>query len=182
MLERMGLEFTVVCPDIDETPRSGEDPASYVERLARGKAMAVVAPADAVVIAADTTVDVDGEILGKPEDAADARRMLKRLSGRTHHCHSGVAVRVGDGLESAVADTLVHFEPITDAAIDWYLATGEPFDKAGAYALQGAGGVFITKVTGSVSNVIGLPLPLLVQVARRLRIDLLAPRTAQPPD
>ena len=178
----MGLEFTIVCPDIDETPRPREDPIAYVERLAREKALAVPAPDDVVVIAADTTVDVDGEILGKPEGPDDARRMLKRLSGRTHHCHSGVAVRLGDRLESAVADTLVEFEPITDAAIDWYLATGEPFDKAGAYALQGAGGVFITKVTGSVSNVIGLPLPLLVHVAWRLRIDLLAPGAPGRPD
>lgn len=174
LLAQLGLSFTIAVPDVDETPLPGEDPAVYVERLARAKAAAVRASDDDLVIAADTTVDVDGDILGKPFDAHDARRMLRRLSGRSHHCHTGVAVRHHGRTISAVADTVVQFEPLTEAAVDWYLATGEPFDKAGAYALQGAGGVFVTKVTGSVSNVVGLPLTLVVHLARRVGIDLLA--------
>lgn len=172
MLERLGVDFDVVIPDVDETPLAGEDPSAYVERLARSKAAAVPAAPGSLVIAADTTVDVDGEILGKPVDADDARRMLRRLSGRAHYVHSGVAVRLGGRMESGVDETRVVLEPIPDHALDWYVATGEPLDKAGAYALQGVGAVFVARVAGSVSTVIGLPLTLLVDLCRRLGIDL----------
>jgi septum formation protein len=126
-----------------------------VRRLAVAKALAVEGDP---VLAADTIVEVDGEILGKPLDAADARRMLGRLSGRSHHVHTGVAVRSGERVEVDVATTMVRLVALTDAAVEWYLATGEPFDKAGAYAVQGAGGVFVEAIRGSVSNVVGLPL------------------------
>jgi septum formation protein len=169
------VSFTVRLPDVDETPLPGEDPVAYVERLARAKALAVHADLEALVIAADTTVDVDGEILAKPVDAHDARRMLRRLSARAHHVHTGVAVRRRSTVLSAVADTIVQFEPLSETTVEWYLATGEPFDKAGAYALQGAGGALVSKVTGSVSNVVGLPLTLLVHLARQVGVDLLAP-------
>ena len=110
------------------------------------------------MIGADTVVDVDGEIFGKPVDADDARRMLRALSGRTHVVHTGVAV-AADGEDACrTTSSEVTFAPLTDADIEWYLGTGEPFDKAGAYALQGAGGVFVTSVSGSVSGVLGLPL------------------------
>lgn len=175
LLAQLGVSFTVRLPDVDETPLPGEDPAVYVERLARAKALAVHADPDALVIAADTTVDVDGEILGKPVDAHDARRMLRRLSARAHHVHTGVAVRRRTTVLSAVADTIVQFEPLSETTVEWYLATGEPFGKAGAYALQGAGAALVTKVTGSVSNVVGLPLTLLVHLARQVGVDLLAP-------
>ena len=122
------------------------------------------------VLAADTVVDVDGEILGKPVDADDARRMLQRLSGRTHLVHTGVAVRSGDGVEIEVVTTSVRFTPLTPEAIEWYLATGEPFDKAGAYAIQGAGGAFVEEIQGSVSNVIGLPLTTVVDLLDRVGI------------
>ncbi len=107
---------------------------------------------------------IDGEILGKPVDADDARRMLQRLSGRTHLVHTGVAVRARDriGVGVEVVTTSVRFVPLTPEAIEWYLATGEPFDKAGAYAIQGAGGAFVEGVEGSVSNVVGLPLATVV--------------------
>lgn len=179
MLERLGVDFEVIVPEIDETPRPGEDPSAYVERLARTKALAVAEDNlsdedDALVIAADTTVDLDGEILGKPADVADARRMLKRLSGRAHYVHTGVAVLRAGRLESGVDETRVQMTPLTDHSLDWYLGTGEPLDKAGAYALQGAAAVFVSRVSGSVSNVIGLPLTLLVDLARRLDVDLVA--------
>jgi septum formation protein len=172
LLARLGVEFQVVVPDVDETPLAGEAPGEYVARLARAKAAAVVVEAGTLVIAADTTVDVDGEILGKPADIDQARRMLKRLSGRTHHVHTGVAVRRDGRIEYSVEDTRVQFEALTDHALEWYLATGESFDKAGAYALQGAGGVFVSKISGSVSNVIGLPLHTVVELARRVGVDL----------
>jgi septum formation protein len=175
MLERLGVDFEVIVPEIDERAIRGEDPSAYVERLARQKALAVADDDDTLIIAADTTVDVDGEILGKPVDIDDARRMLKRLSGRAHYVHTGVAVLRAGRLESGVDETRVQMVPITDHALDWYLSTGEPADKAGAYALQGAGAVFVSRVSGSVSNVIGLPLTLLVELAGRLGVDLAGP-------
>ena len=175
MLELLGLDFVVAVPDVDETPQPGEGPSAYVDRVARMKAEAVVAEPDWLVVAADTTVDVDGEILGKPLDRDDARRMLRRLSGRVHQVHTGVVVRRHGTTTSAVALTEVELVPLSASAVEWYVATGEPFDKAGAYALQGAGAALVTRVSGSVSNVVGLPLTLLVDLARRVDVDLLAP-------
>lgn len=151
----------------------GEDPVTYVRRLSVGKAAAVSPFAEGhLVIAADTTVDLDGRILGKPLDSDDARRMLRSMSSRTHRVHTGVTVSVGDAVATDVITTFVTFTPITDATLEWYLATGEPFDKAGAYAIQGAGGVFVASVKGSVSNVVGLPLTAVVSLARSLGQDL----------
>lgn len=161
-------------PDIDETPLPGEDPVAYVRRLAVEKAAAVAAAPHEVVIAADTTVDVDGEILGKPESDEMVRAMLRRISGRTHRVHTGIAARCGSTVVDDVATTLVTMVAITDAAAAWYIATGEPHDKAGAYALQGAGGVLVERVQGSTSNVVGLPLAPLVELCRRAGVDLLA--------
>ena len=165
LLGQLGVAFTVRAADVDETPSAGERPRDLVARLAAAKAAAVDGP---VVLAADTIVEVDGEILGKPVDAADARRMLGRLSGRTHHVHTGVAVRAGERVEVEVVTTAVTFVPLVRAAVDWYVATGEPFDKAGAYAVQGAGGVFVESIRGSVSNVVGLPLSTTVDLLRRV--------------
>ncbi|MFZ4721098.1 MAG: Maf family protein [Ilumatobacteraceae bacterium] len=168
LLEQLGVEFDIARPDIDETPRPGETPVDYVRRLAIEKSRAVAADAGTMVIAADTTVDLGGEILGKPEDEADARAMLRRLSARTHRVHTGVALRVGDDVVSEVVTSLVTFTPLTAASIDWYVGTGEPLDKAGAYAVQGAGGVFVQRVRGSVSNVVGLPLHAVARLAADL--------------
>lgn len=168
LLEQLGVEFDVVSPDVDETPLPGEAPVDYVRRLAVAKSMAVDAAADALVITADTTVDLGGEILAKPEDAADAARMLRALSARTHRVHTGVALRVGDDVRSEVVTSLVTFVALTPSAIDWYVGTGEPLDKAGAYAVQGAGGVFVQRVRGSVSNVVGLPLHAVARLAAEL--------------
>jgi septum formation protein len=127
---------------------------------------------DVLVIAADTTVDLGGEILAKPVDIDDARSMLRRLSARTHRVHTGVAVRLGDRTLAETITSLVSFTPLSAEMIEWYLATGEPLDKAGAYAVQGAGGAFVQRVQGSVSNVIGLPLHTVVRLAAELGVAL----------
>jgi septum formation protein len=158
LLARLGLEPEVRPAGVDETPRAGEAAVPYVLRLAGEKAAAV--PGD-LVLAADTAVVLDGEILGKPDGPAGAARMLEALSGRTHLVHTGVAVRSGATTSSAVSTSSVTFAPLTAADIAWYVATGEPFDKAGAYAVQGAGGLFVVAIEGSFSNVVGLPLHLL---------------------
>ena len=160
LLAQLGVAFDVHPPDIDESPLAGETPPVYVERLAREKARRVQADVgpDRVVLAADTTVALDGVILGKPTGAADAARMLRLLSGGTHTVHTGVAVARGERVESLVVSTDVVFDLLADHDIAFYVATGEPLDKAGAYAIQGLGGVYVREVHGSVSGVIGLPL------------------------
>jgi septum formation protein len=165
--------------DIDETPRPGEPPADYVLRLAREKAAAVAgAEAEELVLAADTTVVVDGEILGKPLDEADARRMLGLLAGREHEVHTGVALRESGPLgtrEAALLDTTkVRMAPLREDEIAWYAATREPHDKAGAYAAQGLGALFIEGVCGNYSNVVGLPLPVVYKLFAELGYDLKA--------
>ena len=174
LLGQLGFPFMITAPDIDETPRPGENPVHYVRRVALAKALAVEATDDALVIAADTTVEIDGEILAKPYDADEATRMLAQLSGRTHRVHTGVAMRRGDDRASEVVTSLVTFTTLTPEMIEWYVATGEPIDKAGAYAIQGAGGAFVSRVAGSASNVVGLPLHLVVALAQRLGVGLLS--------
>jgi septum formation protein len=174
LLTRIGVQFSVRPPDIDESPLDGEAPTEYVRRLASAKASAVNASPDELVIAADTTVDLDSHILGKPVDDSEAASMLRRLSARTHSVHTGVAVRHGAKELVEVCTTLVTFATLDEATIRWYISTGEPLDKAGSYALQGAGAVFVERVEGSVSNVVGLPMHVLVELAVVLGIDLLA--------
>jgi septum formation protein len=183
LLRSAGLAFDVVPADIDETVHPGETPSAYVTRLSQEKAVAVVArlDGDALVLAADTTVDVDGRILEKPVDDDDARRMLRLLSGRTHQVHTGVTVSWCSpaGVSGAVtevtevAETAVTFAELSEAAIDWYLSTGEHVGKAGAYGIQGAAGAFVERLDGSVTNVIGLPLAqslaLLAAATRTMR-------------
>jgi septum formation protein len=174
LLAQLGLEFDVVSPDVDETPVGREDPVAYVRRLAVAKSAAIEAPgADTLVITADTTVDLGGDILGKPADAAEAAAMLRRLSARTHRVHTGVALRLGEHVITDVVTSLVTFVPLTAATIEWYVGTGEPLDKAGAYAIQGAGAVLVQRVRGSVSNVVGLPLHSVVRMAGELGVPLL---------
>ena len=161
LLASVGLDVDVVPADIDESVLPGEAPAGYVARLSQEKAAAVAGRVgiDALVVAADTTVDIGGQILEKPAGSADARRMLRLLSGTTHLVHTGVTVASTTGpAETIVVETAVRFVEITDALVDWYVATGEPFGKAGAYAIQGAGAALVERVDGSVTNVIGLPL------------------------
>lgn len=159
LLQRLGVKAEVVPADIDETPLAHESPVAYVERLARAKATVVRERTNAeVVLAADTTVDVDGIILGQPTDHDDMRRMLRMLSARTHRVHTGVAVISPAGTSSRVVTSLVAFHPITDETLEWYISTGEPAGKAGSYAIQGLGGTLVEGVRGSMSNVVGLPL------------------------
>jgi septum formation protein len=157
LLAALGFQLEVRPAHADESPRPGEAAEPYARRVAREKARAVDGQ---VVVAADTTVVVDGEILGKPRDADDAARMLRRLSGRTHQVMTSVCVRrPAIRLElDLVASTEVEVVPLPEAAIAWYVATGEPLDKAGAYAVQGRFGAFVRAVRGSITNVIGLPL------------------------
>ena len=168
LLAAAGVPFDVDTADVDETPRDGEAPHDYVRRLAEAKARAVAVRHPArLVLGADTTVVVDGTILGKPVDAADAGDMLRRLSGRSHQVLTGVAlVRDGRTVEVGVAVTDVWFAAMTEADIDAYVATGEPMDKAGAYGIQGRASCFVTRIDGSYSNVVGLPVALVHQWLR----------------
>jgi septum formation protein len=165
LLARLGLPFDVRAADLDETPLPDEEPRSYVARLAAAKAQAVAGAAsepEVVAIGADTAVVVDGHLLGKPVDDADAARMLRMLSGRTHQVLTGVAVAVAGppSVQVDVAVTEVTFASLSDDDIAWYVASGEPVDKAGAYAVQGRGAVYVTSISGSPDNVVGLPLAL----------------------
>jgi septum formation protein len=152
---------------------AGESPAPHVERLALDKARAA-GRAGELVLAADTVVVIDGEILGKPRDHDDARRMLGLIQGREHRVLTGVALRevANERSTRAVAESAVVLRPLGAEEIAWYVATGEPADKAGAYALQGIGGLFVDSIRGSSSNVIGLPLAVVYRLFVELGYDL----------
>ena len=167
----MGLHFEVLVTDTNETRRDGERADAYVERLARDKA-ASVRHTDAIVIGADTCVALDDSVLGKPAHADGAFAMLRSLSGRSHAVFTGVALVYGDRVATAVERTEVHFNELSDDTINWYISTGEAFDKAGSYGMQGYGGVFVERIDGSPSNVIGLPLHRVVDLATRIGIDI----------
>jgi len=181
LLRRLGLEPVVVPADVDETPGPMEAPAMLVRRLAVAKAMAVAArrPPDDVVVAGDTVVAQDGRILGKPADAAEAAVMLRSLSGRGHQAISGVAVARGGTTQpsdtrSDVSITMVSFREFGQRELDAYLASGEWQGKAGAYALQGLAGAFVTTMQGLDTTVIGLPLGPTVTLLRSVGVDPLA--------
>jgi septum formation protein len=173
ILESLGLVFEVRASDVDETLLPSETAFDAAERLARAKAATVrdAAP-DVLVVAADTLVVLGGEALGKPRDRADARRMLAALSGRAHDVVTGVACARDGRVVSGRETTRVVFAPMSEAEIAGYVGTGEPDDKAGAYALQGIGGLFVERVEGSPSNVVGLPIRLLYRLASELGVDL----------
>lgn len=159
LLAQLGLDFHVLKVDIDESVRPGEDAAAYVRRLAREKAAAGLAQAgDGVVVAADTSVVLDGDVLGKPASEAEALAMWRRLSGRGHEVLTGLAVGDRGRLEATVVATRVRFRALREAELRAYWASGEPQDKAGGYAIQGRGAIFVTGIDGSYSNVVGLPL------------------------
>jgi len=172
LLQQAGIEFSVQTADIDETPYVGEVPVGYTTRLALEKALAVFQQLDdtagLVVLGADTTVAIDGVMLGKPVDPGDAEDMLYRLQGRAHSVTTGVAlVRQGRAL-TASATTHVSFEAMTLAEISGYVATGEPLDKAGAYAIQGGAARWISRIEGSYDNVVGLPVALVREMLEKL--------------
>jgi len=160
LLKQLVTEFTVLPADINETPHANEDPVSYVKRLALEKARAVymVSDSHATVIGADTTVDLGGTIFGQPVDDDDARRMLTLLSGSTHQVHTGVAVVSAKGEAVEVVSSDVTFVSVTPELLEWYIGTGESVGKAGSYAIQGHGSALVASSTGSMTNIIGLPL------------------------
>jgi septum formation protein len=166
ILRQAGIEFTVRIADVDEAVIVGETPEEYVQRLAVDKASAVQAAETEIVLGADTTVVIDGEILAKPADAADARRMLKLLSGRRHDVLTGICLRRGPQIVRDYSMTGVVFAPLSEKEIADYVASGEPMDKAGAYAIQGLACKFVERIEGDYFNVMGLPVSL---VFRHLR-------------
>jgi septum formation protein len=194
LLRAAGFTFDIVAADVDESIRPGESPAAYVRRLAADKSAAAQSsvasgvnrtvnsegvsrtggsPAEAghdipVILGADTTVVVDGEILGKPKDEEDAAAMLKRLSGKPHEVLTGVSLRQGDGEVCRVETTVVVFHELSEEDVAWYVASGEWRDKAGAYAIQGLASRFIPRIEGSYSNVVGLPMACVAQLLRSL--------------
>jgi septum formation protein len=176
LLRNAGIDFEVRPADVDESGRAGEEPLAYVKRLAHEKALAVLAtaPEGAVVLGADTTVVVDGESLGKPVDAEDARRMLRRLSGRGHQVTTGVCVafRGGDGATVAEVEaevTEVEFGAMSAEEIGGYVRSGEPMDKAGAYAIQGGASRWVLGIRGCYFNVVGLPVARVCRMLARVR-------------
>jgi septum formation protein len=164
LLQQLGLETIFMAADVDESPLPDEAPRDYVLRLAQAKAETGLAALQAQggealpLLAADTTVAIDGLILGKPEDDADARAMLLRMSGRWHEVHTGVAVASASGVHVRLSTTRVEMTTLDEATIQAYIATGEPRDKAGAYGIQGLASTFIRRIEGSYSGVMGLPV------------------------
>ena len=163
LLQMIGLAHDVIPADIDESRFDGERPVEHVERLARQKGAIVAARfPDSLVVSADTIVVIDGDVLGKPRDEADARTMLRRLAGRTHVVYTAVATALDGRMESAVEEVSVTFLPLSDQTIAGYVATGEPMDKAGSYGIQGYGATLVRRIDGDFFAVMGLPLARLV--------------------
>lgn len=169
LLTAAGIAFTVRAPCVDEVRGAGEDPLVYVRRLAVEKARAVELGPDETILSADTVVVAEGEVLEKPRDAADAARMLRVLSGRDHEVLTGICLRSGHSETVDAARSLVRFIELSDDEIAEYVASGEPFDKAGGYAIQGLASKFVTRIEGEYSNVVGLPIALVYRHLRSLR-------------
>ncbi len=175
ILRHAGIAFEIRATEIDETPLPGEAAQAMVARLAEAKARAAAARMDAgacdcLILGADTTVEMDGEILGKPLDSEHAREMLASLGGRTHHVLTGIFLLQlpGNATRAAVENSAVTFAPLSEKEIDAYVASGEPLDKAGAYAIQGIAGRYIPRIEGCYFNVVGLPLARLHTLLREL--------------
>ncbi len=172
ILREAGIPFEALATRVDESRRGNESPAAFVRRLAEAKARAAAerTSGPAIVVGADTEVVVDGFVLGKPASADDATQMLRCLSGRTHEVVSGLAVLRLPGNETRLEQevTRVTFAPLSEEEIESYVASGEPFDKAGGYAIQGRAGRFVTRVEGCYFNVVGLPLARLYRILREL--------------
>ena len=173
LLDGLGIEFAIRAADVDESIVAGESALEHVRRLAEAKSRARAAAGE-LVLAADTIVLVDDEILGKPVDADAARSMLSLLAGRRHRVLTGVALALGGSDRSVVDSEISEVEmvPMSPEEIDWYVGTGEPLDKAGSYAIQGLGALFVAAVFGNYTNVVGLPLPLTRRLFLELGFDL----------
>lgn len=173
LLASAGFEFEIHAADVDETPHDGEPAEAYALRVARDKAEVVFhrcRNSGSIILAADTVVVLDGQILGKPNDSEDARRMLRRLSGAAHDVHTGVVVRTPAAERAEVTTTRVHFRRMDESEIEWYVASGEPEGKAGAYAIQGRAARFIDQIEGSWSNVVGLPIADVYRLLKELSV------------
>ncbi|MGA3075311.1 MAG: Maf family protein [Bryobacteraceae bacterium] len=168
ILRQAGIPFVVRPMEVDETPLPGEAAREYVMRIAREKAAAATASPGEIVLAADTTVLINGEILGKPLDAADGRRMLQLLSGQRHAVLTGICLRSTSRAVEDCAETSVWFAPLSSQEIEDYAASGEPMDKAGAYAIQGLASKFIQRIEGCYFNVMGLPVALVYRHLREM--------------
>jgi septum formation protein len=181
LLRAAGFEFDVVVAAVDESVRAGESPTAYVRRLAAEKSAAVVKSsggpperghcepvADAIIIGADTTVVVDGELLGKPRDDGEVAAMLRKLSGKRHNVLTGISLRQGAYEVGRVETTAVEFRALSEDEVEWYVESGEGRDKAGAYAIQGLAARFIPRIDGSYSNVVGLPVAAVAELLRSL--------------
>jgi nucleoside triphosphate pyrophosphatase len=175
ILRAVGWDFEAIAADIDETRNESEAAVAYVKRLAQTKAETVARKTAApLVLGADTVVVIDNEILGQPRDDEDARRMLRLLSARWHEVLTGVALVRADALSEVLIDhatTRVRFAAMSEAEIDWYVATGEPRGKAGAYGIQGPAALFIEAIEGEYFNVVGLPVRLVLELSQRLTMS-----------
>lgn len=183
VLRMLGLCFSVMPADVEERRNGDERPRCYVERLSRAKAAAIAGvPAGALVIGGDTVVAIDGRVLEKPRDAAEASRMLRSLSGRTHTVYSGLAVAAGTRVASNVVAARVTFRDLTREFIEAYVATGEPLDKAGAYGIQGRGAVLVERIEGDFYAVMGLSAAALASLLRKVGYEYLpgTPATLAP--
>ena len=169
LLRAAGFDFDTIVADVDEAVRPDELPSTYVRRVAAEKSAYVASGfTDAIILAADTAVVVDGEILGKPRNDADAARMLRMLAGRQHEVMTGISLRQGAYELGRVETTVVFFSALSEHDVAWYVASGEGHDKAGGYGIQGLAARFIPRIDGSYSNVVGLPVAALVELLREL--------------
>ena len=172
LLELLGMSFEVHPAADEESPEPAESPSAFTVRAARAKALLVAEDfPKSPVLASDTVVEIDNRVLGKPVSTADARAMLRMLSGRTHQVHTAVALAVKGRCQSILDTADVCFRPLDERTIDWYVATTEPMDKAGAYAVQGAGGLLVESVKGSPQTVIGLPIHRLPELFEASELD-----------
>jgi len=172
LLSRIGVKFTVRPVSVDEIPLDGEEPRDFALRMAKEKAERGRKGEDELVIGCDTVVVVDGTILGKPRDAGEARTMLKLLSGRSHSVITAVAL-AGERNTADFAETVVEFDPMDEGMIDWYVRTGEPMDKAGAYGIQGLAALFVRRIEGPYDNIVGLPVNLLAHLLAELGCNII---------
>jgi septum formation protein len=173
LLVQIGLDFQVLPAHIDETRRENEEPTAYVQRLALEKAHAIRAiHPEVLVLGADTTVEIDGHALEKPTGRADAERMLRALSGRTHHVHTGIAVLSPHGQRTHLETTAVTFSVLNEGYLQSYLDSSEPYDKAGAYGIQGYAARWIPRIDGDYFNVMGLPLAATVRLLKELGYEV----------
>lgn len=183
LLKAIGVAYSLARPDIDETPNPNEAPAAYVQRLSREKSLAVQPDGNGrLILTADTTVVESGEIVGKPADADEARAMLQRLRGKAHTVFTGIALRdlITGEIDTRLVETTVYMRDYSDSEIEAYIATGEPFDKAGGYGAQASDFKPVARIEGCLTNVIGLPICVACQLLSAYQLEVAQPPTCAP--